>query len=79
MRVSEILYEKDGNKFREEALNLKRSRSKFPHYFSCNNRELGQGKSGIFVDAKLANKLTKDLCHKLLAMFGYSEKDLQIE
>ncbi len=83
VKVCEIIYEEDGDKFRKVALRLERPRSQFTHRFSYNKRELAEakpvGKSGIYVDTKINKANMSKVWSKLLAEFGYSEKDLQIE
>lgn len=81
VELSSIIYSLHKNEFEGKALELRGKWGK--PYFSNNKKEISNpakiSNSNIFVETHgNANTLVKR-CHKLLALFGYSQGDLRIE
>ncbi len=79
VKLSEILYNTHGDEF-QKALSLKgRKRTYFVHDKNRLNSPAKVGNSNIFVETNLSANSIKQLCDKLLSIFGYADSDLKIE
>jgi len=79
LRLSEMIYEKHKGEF-HKLLALKGSKR---DYFSEDEESMTSparvGESGFFVETNLSANDIVRLCHKMLAVLGYSKDELQIE
>lgn len=79
MQVSEMLYKTYGSEFNRALAMRGRKRTYFSRDFRTMTSPVEIPGSGIYVETNLSANNTLDRCVDLMALFGYSRDDLQVE